>query len=494
MQRPWYFRWVSVLILLAGFAVRVWKLGSTSLWIDEVFTDLWSRADAHNFFPMIFENGTLGPFYFILNRLFPHNNELMLRLPSLLMGLFSIALFMFVVQRWYKQPNLTLIAGALLAFNPYHVWMSRVARPYAIMFLLSLLASYFFLELLNGKRTRTNWIGFVVASACAYSTHYYAAMLPMTQYILFAFVLRSNRYFFRRWMLAQIIAVIPLMIWIVALMRQDAVALGIGWIPKPEWQDLIRTLWNMTIGYDGAIAPEGQIAWYAPFGFLIAVIGLVWGGVYALRHRQQRAHYAEFYWLIMILATMIATLVVSAFRPLYVDRYFIVFSPALLMLMLVGWQNLPWARVRTAAALLTIAICMLNITVVFYRDDHESDDWNGVAQYIDQNYQAGDGLLFYTPIELYATLRYSDLSMDVPTAWLENAPDPAEQYHTEPTRIWLVFRDRRSTVHRLGAMPDIDPQEPNNTWISDWLTGRDDQIVSTKVFNGVAVILLDLSR
>jgi hypothetical protein len=324
----------------------------------------------------------------------------------------------------------------------------------------------------------------------AYLIHYYAAVLPMTQYILFAFVLRMNRRFFRQWFISQCIAVVPLFIWIFALMRQKAVALGIGWIPKPEPQDLVRTLWNMTVGYDGGILPNGRIAWYAVFGFAAAVIGLGWGMTYALRHRKERAHWHEFYWLIMVVSTVLATLAVSTFRPLYVDRYFIVYLPALLMLMLVGWTHLPFAKARIALTLLTILVCVVNIAVVFHRGDQESDDWDGAAHYVEQRYQSGDGLLFYTPVELYATVRYSDLQ-DAPTAWLQNAPDPDEQYETLPARIWLVFRNPHPAVHRLGVMPDFDPLESSDSMISHWLADHHDQIVETKVFNGVAVVLVD---
>jgi hypothetical protein len=40
-------------------------------------------------------------------------------------------------------------------------------------------------------------------------------------------------------------------------------------------------------------------------------------------------------------------------------------------------------------------------------------------------------------------------------------------------------------------MPDFDPLESSDSMISHWLADHHDQIVETRVFNGVAVVLVD---
>ena len=56
-------------------------------------------------------------------------------------------MMIFMVVQLYQDREMALWAGALMAVNPFHVWLSRTARPYTMIFLLALLASYFFLML-----------------------------------------------------------------------------------------------------------------------------------------------------------------------------------------------------------------------------------------------------------------------------------------------------------------------------------------------------------
>lgn len=208
---------LAALILLAGFALRMLDLGDDSLWSDEAFTVFFAQAPAREFFDLLLADGVHVPAYFALMRILPLGNDFLLRMPSVLMGTGGIALFMWVTRRLYGSPRLALWAGALLAFNPYHIWFSRMARPYALFFLVALLTSYVFLILLRGERSTGRWIAFGALTATAYMTHFFAAALPLAQYAVFAFALRGNRGMLRRWLLVQLVAFMPLAWWIYRL-------------------------------------------------------------------------------------------------------------------------------------------------------------------------------------------------------------------------------------------------------------------------------------
>ena len=251
-MRPPYF-WLAVLfILISGFAIRVIDLNGASLWVDEAYTQMWMRAPADQFLPMIREVGHV-PLYFMILRVFPQDGETLLRLPSVLEGFLGIALLIGVVRRLYHNDRLALAAGALLAYNPFHIWFSRDARPYALLFVLALLSSAYFLLLMQNQRSRKNWIIFTLSSMAAYMTHYFAAALPLAQYIVFAFFLRRRRRVFRKWMIAQAIAALPVLVWIVALTQQGSVPINIKWISTPSPADLFLSVWNMTIDYSGGL-------------------------------------------------------------------------------------------------------------------------------------------------------------------------------------------------------------------------------------------------
>jgi uncharacterized membrane protein len=366
-SRQRYFWWGVALILLSGFGLRVWNLGHTSLWVDEAVTASHAGGSLNQTFTYITEDAVQGPLYYIALHAFPRHNELLLRWPSVLAGMCGIAMLMFTAARLYGNLNLALMAGALLAVNPYHIWLSRMARVYSLLFTLALINACFFLVLLKGNRKQVNWLVFMISGTAAYLTHYFALFLPLTQYILFAFVLRRQRGFFRRWLRAQIVMGLPLGLWVLRLLLQESVAAGVGWIPRPGVDDLVITLWNMTLGYDGTLP------WYLIPGLIAAAAGLIPGIYYAWKERSTGR--VDFYWLWLMTVPLGLAFVISiAARPVYVDRYFVGFLPAILFLVLYGWQRAPYRAARGLLAGILIAASLISIVDTLRSGQDERDD------------------------------------------------------------------------------------------------------------------------
>ncbi|MBI5960977.1 MAG: glycosyltransferase family 39 protein [Chloroflexi bacterium] len=484
-KRTRSFWWIGALIMLAGLALRLWQLGRASLWYDEVITELYAQASWDRFFTQVLEIGNHTPLYFILMRFFPTDNEFWLRLPSVMLGVIGVALLIYCSVRLYADERLALLAGGLLAFNPYHIWLSRTARPYPLLFVFSLLASYYFLLLLRGERTRKNWIAFTLCSMIAYVTHYFAVGLPLAQYVLFAFILRGNRGFFRRWLWAQVIAGIPLLIWIIALLQQDQVAFGIGWIPRPRVTAIPVTLWNMLLGYDGSFP------WYLPVGLAAAAVGLGYGIMLAVRERKKDRQ--NFYWFWLLVAPLSLGFVVSIIRPLYVDRYFTVFLPSVILLAAHGWNHLPlrlyW---RIGLAVVVMVVGSVSVVTTLEREDDEKEDWRSAAAFIESEQQPEDALLLEEPIVILLVRRYWDTG-DMPYTWLEGGSLVVEQFKTPVSRVWALYRNPNEDGHQQGVLPDFDPFEPSNSPLSDWLIARRDQVIMQKELNGITLLLVDMS-
>jgi uncharacterized membrane protein len=274
-------RWfwpLAALIVLAGAVLRFYDLGGPSLWVDEVYTVILAHTSLDDTLLIVRDLGNQAPLYYMLLHAYPTGSDFALRSFSALLGVLGIVGMIWAIERLYRSPWLALGAGALLAFNPYYVWLSRTARVYALAFVLALLASYAFLKLLSGARTRTHWALFVLATMAGTISHYFAAGLSFAQYVVFGFLLRRKRALFRRWIVAQAVAAIPLLAWIVYMLQAETVAAGLGWILKPQPQDLLLTLSAMTVGTGHAIPTLTLPA------VLVALIGLGAGMVYAARH------------------------------------------------------------------------------------------------------------------------------------------------------------------------------------------------------------------
>ncbi|MBN1201179.1 MAG: phospholipid carrier-dependent glycosyltransferase [Anaerolineae bacterium] len=479
--RPRYFLPGTVLILLVGFGLRLWELGTASFWYDEVLTETRAQASLDRMVTLLLEAANQTPLYFASLHLFPTGNELLLRFPSALTGVLGIALLVFAAVRLYGDCDLALLAGTLLACNPYHIWASRAARPYALLFVFALLSSYFFLLLLRGERSRATWIGFVLSSMAAYLTHYYAAGLPLAQYALFAFILRGNRGFFRRWLVAQFVAAIPVMIWVYKLAQQPTIALGISWIPRPGLDDILITLWNMTLGYDGSLP------WYVLIGLAAAGIGLVIGLYVAFRDRATDR--VTFYWFWLLVGPLVVAFIGSQFRPLYVDRYFMVFLPAVILLMVVGWQRLPRRAWLPALAGVVMLAGATNAVITIDHGEDVKEDWRRAAVYVAHEQQPGDVVVTETPVTLMCFLRYFD--DPIARTWLVDGPAFAHELGPSVRQVWVVYRNLNEDGHRQGVLADSDPLESDTT-TADWLRAHRDQIVSRREFNGLTVLLVNV--
>jgi hypothetical protein len=490
-SRPRYFGWVVVLILLGGFGLRIWRIGHTSMWLDEAAIAFRVRASLGQTLTYVSENASQGPFYYALLNVLPKKNELMFRFPSVLMAMIGMAVLIFAMVRFSKNYNVALLAGGLLAVNPYHVWLSRTATVYSLLFTLCLINSCFFLILLRGDRRRVNWLIYILSGMAAYVTHHFALALPLVQYIVFGFVLPAKRGFFRRWLRAQIVMGIPLTLWVIRLMRQEQVVVGAGWIPTPDLKDIGLTLWNMALGYDGTHP------WYLILGLMAVAVGLVPGLCYAWKER--KAERVNLYWFWLLVTTLGLAFVVSVtIRPFYVDRYFIVFLPALILLMINGWQHIPSRSVSLALAGVVLVTSLATVIITLHDGKDEREDWRAATAYIQQTALPGDGLLVEMPNKLFP-LRYYWQGDLIDYAWLsagiDEAGSLAEQYDQPVRRIWAVYRNPFDDGHRQGVMPDFDPFRPDAASpMPEWLAPRREQVQSVKAFKGVTVLLVDVQR
>lgn len=487
MKRPKFYLPSASWIMLAGFALRMWRLGSASLWIDEVLTEVRAHGSLRDCLTSLIEAGNQMPFYFFALRLFPTPSEGLLRLPSVLLGLIGIALIMFLATRLYRDYRLALWAGALVAFNPYHIWLSRTARPYPLIFVLVLLASYYFITILRRQQSRWTWAAFTVVSMVAYLTHYFTLVLPAVQLLLLVVILPKHRPLLRSWVYSQAIAVLPLLGWLLYLaLHWHQIIMGGQWIPTPGGKDIILTLWNMTIGYDGTNR------WYVLPGVLIGLAVIGSGLIASVRARKIDPINA--YWLCLLFLPFASTFVLStSIVSLYVDRYFIVFFPALIYLILTGvW----WLPVRARRAMLAVILVtgLANVILALASGSYERENWHAAVAYIQAERQPDDKFVVENRHDHQAFERYYGCEMPVTEIHqYAKTGDLASLDNSLSGRVWVIFRNPIEDIHRHGVMPQFNPFASRSSDLSNWLRQYQVVVVSQKSFNGVTLLLLDLS-
>jgi hypothetical protein len=164
----------AFLLFAIGLGIRLFRLTNQSFWIDEVSSILAAQSPLNN----IYERSALAsnslPTYFILLKAFIGNTtedlEFRARLLSVIAGALSIPLFAGVVYLWRKQRGTALLAGALLAVNPLHLWYSQEVRGYAVTLLFGIVTLLCF-ELAREKRRAGWWILYVLFGIIAITGH-----------------------------------------------------------------------------------------------------------------------------------------------------------------------------------------------------------------------------------------------------------------------------------------------------------------------------------
>jgi uncharacterized membrane protein len=399
------------------------------------------------------------------------------------LGLAATALIIFVVARLYHDRERALWAGLLLAVNPFDVGLSRMARPYAMVLVLSLLVSFIFLRLMSNQRSGRLWAGLIIASVIAYATHYSTAALPAAQYLVFGTVLRRKYRIFRRWALAQVIAVLPTLFWVFVTLRHPIKAVT-EWIPQPTLHDIPLTLWNMLVGYDG------MIKWPMVPGIVLATLGIAFGVRATLRDRA--TDQKNLYWLWQIVATLMPVFVLSRFViSIYVDRYFTVYLPALLILTTEGWARFP-SLVRRLALGMIVVTGLCAVLFSFHNGSYRRADWQAVAHFVSGNVQPGDAILVESDYINETFTYYYDVQNhqvnpdpNVPIVLLSES-----SLEQSAARLWIIYRNPNEDVHRLGEMPDFNPFDARLTPMGAWLNARHGEVSEYRKFRGVDVLVV----
>jgi 4-amino-4-deoxy-L-arabinose transferase-like glycosyltransferase len=179
-----YERWHLVVLLgitLVGAVLRLYKLGEWAFWVDEAHTFRDVVAPTESFW-----NSTIGyyPLSYLLLRggmeWFLSDTEGWLRLPFAFFGMMSVPALAIVGRNIVGRGG-ALIAAALLAVSPWHIYWSQNARAYSMVLFFVLMAAGAFYTAV----VRRSWMLHVAALGMIAL----AGLCHPSAYIMFAAVL-----------------------------------------------------------------------------------------------------------------------------------------------------------------------------------------------------------------------------------------------------------------------------------------------------------------
>lgn len=380
---------VLTLICTIGFVVRVNGIGEQVIWYDETVSWSQSRRDFidmlrvtswDNYPPL--HNTIL----YAVIKIFS-DSETALRLPSALLGTLNIAL-LYALGRILGSSTAGLLAAALLALSPFHIWYSQEARPYA---LLGFCATLFVLAVFMALRTeKRRWYAIsTIAALLLLYTHPYGPLLwgSLGAAILFCAVslpaVRARHLKLVAWQMLPAAGFAP---WAFILLgRTEAINKQGFWIPYPTL-DSIGGLFR-------------DIA-YSELMLAIAVPAILAALLRPLPRSDNTPAPAPhdisgfeirtilFAWLVGPFALGLAMSLIA--QPVLISRYLICSFPAAILLMAIGFSRLMVNRVLSAVA---IAILLVGV-VSSLRAQHPEfrRDWRGVVAAISGSLRDDDCL------------------------------------------------------------------------------------------------------
>ncbi len=181
---------VLSLILAIATTMRLTRLGFQSEWNDEAISAVIAGGTTRQILTNQFHSLHPPGYYLALHfwRSLFGDSDFVLRLPSALMGIASVA-SMYLLGKFLFKKEVGLWAAAITALMPFHLFYSQEMRMYSQLFLLSSLATLCQVQLWRNKK-HFWWVLYLLVSLMGLYSHY-----------LFTLIVAALGLFFilRRW-------------------------------------------------------------------------------------------------------------------------------------------------------------------------------------------------------------------------------------------------------------------------------------------------------
>jgi len=216
-ELPFERRHLAILlgITLFAAALRLFRLGEWSLWVDEVHTYrdftvdesiFWSDASRVRYYPASFQlMRWLAPFL-------PSLGEGWLRLPFAFFGIATVPTIA-LMGRLIVGRGAALAAALLLAVSPWHIFWSQNCRSYSMLLFFALMASAAWWQAVH-KRAQIWYLGavlcLVLAGLCHFSAYFLSVAFGLHWLVAWRGRGRAQMSFLERWLPAIVLVVVAI--------------------------------------------------------------------------------------------------------------------------------------------------------------------------------------------------------------------------------------------------------------------------------------------
>ncbi len=478
----------AVTATLAGLASGGYQLGVPSPWRDEAATvDAAQRSVPQILVLLAHQDAVNGAYYLCLHPviLLLGSSPAAIRAPSVL-AMAAAAGFTAALGRrlaagaGLPSPALTgLLAGLLVVAAPQATRYAQEARPYGIVTMLAVVASYLLVRSLADGRWRW-WAGYGAALACAGLFNLFALLLVVAHGISLLILgaappaARPPRRQLARWAVAAAAATAVLTPLLLAGYRQRV---QIEWLTRPGW----GTTAALASGFAGSRAALLPVT-------LLALAGAA-AGLVPRRAEALTPGVIALPWLAAPAAILLA---VSLVQPLFTARYVEFSLPALALLCAAGlswlagavtWvigggppKPLAWLPAAVIAALL--GALLAGPQQALRRPDSRIDKLRRAAAVLAAHELPGDAVLYLPSSRRIVSMSYPgpfrrlrdvalarSLAASATLAGTEVSPPVLRHRFAGVQRVWVVTirylshppPDSRTDQTKVGLIGQLHP-------------------------------------
>lgn len=440
MKRPQQTTLFAILILVIALGLRLFRLGSESLWIDEGF----SLRDTYGLDLM----GETRPLYFLFMtvwmKLGMGHSEFFLRLPAALFGAASVWL-VYLLGRKLVGERPALMASFFMAISVLQINHSREIRMYSLSVLVTLLSTYCLTLALEHKRA-VYIIGYAIFALAGLLTSALTVLVMLAHGLFLLLYLKKYRpisYYLIGTQLAIVGTWIP---WLHNNVQATA-SYGDGYtsiLDKPTPRGIVEFFGKFFIW---KWSDPGKLLIIASLLFSFIVFALV---LYSLKSYRRDDSGLTLIWLWM--AVPMSGMIVASYTMsnVWMIHYLIAISPAVFLLVAKGILSINNRHIAFAAVFIVAVVTLGRLSL--YMKKHIRPEWRSAVSYIQAHESPGDVIGVYYGGNQYVFRYYyrgkskwSPLDEDQTTAerfsaW--NNHKAAELIDSSPNcgkRFWLVL-------------------------------------------------------
>ena len=171
-----------ILVLLAAFALRVFRLGHQPLWSDEIYSVAVARRSLSEVWGWVYRDNHPALYWLLLHPFVQLVGDapFVVRFPSALMGTMTVALTYRTGREVFDSRGVGVFAAMWLTLSPFHIVYSQEARMYAPLALFGIASTFFLCRGVHRERV-WDWILYGAAAAATAHSHNYGLLLVAAQ-------------------------------------------------------------------------------------------------------------------------------------------------------------------------------------------------------------------------------------------------------------------------------------------------------------------------